>query len=84
MVIATLPELPGKQIEAVGMVGSVAHVAGGPQALEALRGELERQATELGADAVVDVRLQMLETAAPHMGPPRMTVALIGTAVRFV
>ena len=89
MVIATSSELPGQRYEAIGLVSAVCQIllAGRTSTLDVARDELEAQAEAMGADAVIDVRMQVLPelSAHPaHPGPPRVIVALLGTAVRFL
>lgn len=86
MITATLSSLPdGRPYLALGVVGGIAHVPPGPPTLEAVRQQLEQQAAALRADAVIDVRLQVvsLPTSPARPGPGALAIALIGTAVRY-
>lgn len=65
------------------MVVAIAHEIRGSNVHEAVRRQLEAQADGLGADAIIDVRLQMEAVNAPGR-PDGLAIALIGTAIKFL
>jgi hypothetical protein len=86
MIITTLSELPGRRYEALGLVSAACYIPVGMRTDAHAIGsdQFEAQAQALHADAVVDVRMQVLQEPSGHPGPPRVIVALLGTAVRFL
>ncbi len=83
MITATLSSLPGgRDYEALGVVIGTALIPPPAQAVEAARRQMELQAEDTGADAVIDVRLQVMSVS--HGGPRQDTlIALSGTAIKL-
>jgi putative heavy-metal-binding protein len=84
MITTTLSSVPGGRgpYEAVGVVIGIANEALGMNVnlQEAARRQMEAQATSMGADAIIDVRLQMVSPGTAS----RLAIALIGTAIKFI
>ena len=82
MITTTLPDLPGQPYRVLRVVVGIAELPPPSHAAEAARHQIEAQAEEMGADAVIDVHLQMvpIASAGPRVGG--LHVALSGTAVK--
>jgi hypothetical protein len=89
MITTTLADLPGRgPYEVLGVVidittVSMMHVPQGSNAQEAARQQLETQAEGMGADAIIDVHLQM-EAVDNPAGGATLAIALTGTAIKFI
>ncbi|HLZ22771.1 MAG TPA: heavy metal-binding domain-containing protein [Ktedonobacterales bacterium] len=86
MITATLSSLPSSRpYDPISVVGGISEASPGPSALEAARHHMEEQAEAMGADAVIDVRLQVVSLPAnpTRSGPAICAVALIGTAIKY-
>lgn len=82
MITTTLAQLPGNRpYEAVGVVIGIVYDSPRSNGREAALRQLEAQAEGLGADAIIDVRLQM---EVIDGNPATLAIALIGTAIKFV
>lgn len=73
MLLSTLPSIPYKDCKPIGIV-YCATIAGDKQLKEAF-GKIEKQATDMNADAVVDIKVS-------HAGEGHSAI-ITGTAVRF-
>ncbi|HEX8033930.1 MAG TPA: heavy metal-binding domain-containing protein [Ktedonobacterales bacterium] len=88
MISTTLAELPGRgPYEALGVVIGIAdfsmrRVPQGSSAEAAARQRMEAQAESMGADAIIDVHLQ-IEAVNHPAGDATLAIALIGTAIKF-
>lgn len=86
MITTTLADLPGKRpYEVLGVVIGIAHVSmrnihQGSSAEEAARRQMEARAESMGADAIIDIHLQMEVIGGT---PTELAIALIGTAIKF-
>jgi uncharacterized protein YbjQ (UPF0145 family) len=84
MMTTTLPEVPGNRpfvvLGVVGGIGSSGH-PNMPRAWEDARHQLESQAEAMGADAVIDIRVQVVPVVSPPT--PGVVVTLAGTAIKF-
>ncbi|MGZ3582766.1 MAG: heavy metal-binding domain-containing protein [Ktedonobacterales bacterium] len=89
MITTTLADLPGRgPYEVLGVVIGIAnvsmmHIPQGSGAEEAARRQMEARAESMGADAIIDVHLQMEAVKQPP-GGATLAIALIGTAIKFV
>ena len=86
MITSTLPAVPGHQFfEILGVVGGIGSGPPPSAAWQDARHQLEVQAEALGADAVIDVRFQVVPLAGPMAGPIRsdVLVSVSGTAIKF-
>ncbi|MGH2515665.1 MAG: heavy metal-binding domain-containing protein [Ktedonobacterales bacterium] len=86
MITATLSSLPSNRpYHPVGVVAGISEVPPGPQALETALHQMEAQAEAMGADAIIDVRLQMapVPMMSARPGPGFLAISLIGTAIKY-
>jgi uncharacterized protein YbjQ (UPF0145 family) len=83
MMTTTLPEAPGNRpfvvLGVVGGIGTSGYPM--PRAWEDARHQLEAQAEAMGADAVIDVHVQVVPVVSPPT--PGVIVTLAGTAIKF-
>jgi hypothetical protein len=84
MVTTTLPDLPGQPYRVLGVVIGIAEVLPPRQGAEPVRHQMEAQAEAIGADAVIDVHLQMVPVAGAGPRVGGLAVALSGTAVKLI
>jgi uncharacterized protein YbjQ (UPF0145 family) len=84
MITSTLSAVPGHQFfEILGVVGGIGSdwPPSASAAWQDARHQLEVQAEALGADAVIDVRFEVVPLAAPAtLG---VLVSVSGTAIKF-
>jgi len=81
MITSTLPTLPGNRpFDVLGVVGGIGSGEPPSAAWENARRQMEAQAEALGADAVIDVRFQVVPAGSPNW---RALVSLAGTAIKF-
>ena len=82
MISSTLSAVPGHQyFEILGVVGGIGSGQPPSAAWQDARHQLEVQAEALGADAVIDVRFQVVPLAAPTRSD--VLVSVSGTAIKF-
>jgi uncharacterized protein YbjQ (UPF0145 family) len=83
MLLSTLPDIPGRTYDVIGVVFGRADIGigkylGGKKAtdLEDMFQDMVQQASRMGADAIIDIKM-------PAVGGEHPVVAAIGTAVKL-
>ena len=85
MLLSTLPDLPGRTYDVVGVVfdcGDSSASVGNqirPPFLEKMFNSIVRQASDMGADAIVDIKM----TAPSGTDRSSAYIVVIGTAVKL-
>jgi hypothetical protein len=77
MILSTLPDIPERTYDAIGVVFGQARLAGlGADNLADMFNWMIQQASRMGADAIVDIKM-------PAPGGDLAMVVAIGTAVKL-
>ena len=76
MILSTLPNLPGRQYDVVGIVCSATDSPSNTKYREHMFNDIIQQASGHGGDAIVDIKLS-------HPSGSRSIVVVIGTVVKF-
>jgi|GEM_PF-2061466 len=78
VLMATVPMLPGRTYEVVGLVSSAERAFSGNVKVEDRLHDLEEQARKMGADGVIGIQL-----ATSIASGNQMITTLLGTAIKF-
>jgi len=78
MLMATVPTLPGRNYDVVGLVSTAERAFSGNVKVEDRLKDLEEQAKKLGADAVIGIQV-----ATSLASGNQMITTLLGTAIKF-
>jgi hypothetical protein len=81
MIFSTLPDLPGRTYDVIGVVVSQTWLRpnGDDSELHEMFNHILRQASDMGADAVIDIKM----TAPSGTDRPSPAIVVIGTAVKL-